>query len=154
VTAAGGTLTTASSSVISLWPRRLRPLAGPVLLAAALGAALWAPIPTLPDTARDAVIGRLEQRLPGWHVQRLTSSWEGAYTVVISCVGRELGFQFVPGHGLPPGAAWVLPDDPYSRRRLTGLSDHLLYLVWYPEDERSDALSCDDELARSERNRD
>ena len=148
MTAAGGTLSTTSSPVISIRARIPRPPVAVALLAAAFAAALWGPIPVLPDAGRDATITRLAQRLPGWEVERLAPSWEGATTVVTSCAGREIGFQLVPGHGLSPGSAWLVPDDPYSRQRLTDASDNRRYLVWHPEGERADALPCDDELAR------
>lgn len=151
VTAAGGTLSTTSSPVISIRARIPRPPIALGLLAAAFAAALWGPIPVLPDADRDATISRLAQRLPGWEVERLATSWEGATTVVTSCAGREIGFQLVPGHGLSPGSAWLLPDDPYSRQQLGDVSDNRRHLVWYPEGARADALPCDDELAGSGR---
>ncbi len=88
-------------------------------------------------------------RLPGWTIQRLERSWEGAYTVVTLCAGRQIGFQLVPGHGLPADDAWIQPNDAYSRERLVGISDHWRYLVWYDDPALVSSLSCEEELAGS-----
>jgi hypothetical protein len=77
---------------------------GALILASLAGAFLFAltvPIPTLPDAGRAEVRAELADRLPGWSVHRLEPSWENAYVVVTSCAGRDLAFQFIPGHGLP-----------------------------------------------------
>ena len=87
-------------------------------LAAAFLFALTVPIPTLPDAGRAEVRAQVADRLPGWSVQRIDPSWENAYAVVTSCAGRELAFQFVPGHGLPRHDAWIQPHNSYARARL------------------------------------
>jgi hypothetical protein len=127
---------------------RLRPGVALVFAAAALGLALWMPIPAAPDTGRATVLGQIERRLPGWAVDRLNPSWEGAYTVVASCAGRTLSFQYVPGHGLPRRDAWLQPSDEFARDRLALVSDHWRYLIWYGNPRRADTLSCSEELAR------
>ena len=80
-------------------------------LAGVLAFSLTVPIPTVPDDARAAVMHAVRTRLPGWRIERLDRSWEGAYTVVTLCAGREIGFQLVPGHGLPAEDAWIQPND-------------------------------------------
>ena len=111
--------------------------------------AFLAPVPTLPDTSRATVRAEVSERLPGWRIQKLDRSWEGAYTVVTSCAGKEVSFQWVPGHGLPPEDAGLHPSNDFARDRLRTLSDHRRYLVWYAEPRRPDSLSCDEELART-----
>jgi hypothetical protein len=130
--------------------RRFRPRLGAALLlaAAALAAALWLPIPAAPDAGRAAVLAQVEHRLPGWRVDRLAPSWEGAYTVVATCAGRTLSFQYVPGHGLPRDDAWLQPSDEFARDRLRLVSDHLRYLIWYAGPRHRGSLSCTEELAR------
>jgi hypothetical protein len=118
-------------------------------LAATFLIALLAPVPALPDSGRDVVQAEVSERLPGWTIQKLDRSWEGAYTVVTSCAGKEVSFQWVPGHGLPPEDAWLHPSNGFARDRLRQLSDHRRYLVWYAEPRRPDSLSCDEELART-----
>ena len=133
--------------------RLRRHLATPAALLALGGvfaAALVAPIPAGPNTARAEVMTRLETRLPGWDIIRTDSSWEGAWSVVAACGGNRLGFQLVPGHGLAPGDTWVKPEDTYSRTRLRYVSDHRTYLVWF-EGYRGRSLPCRSELARPER---
>lgn len=127
---------------------RGRAAAGALVLTAAFAGALVMPIPTMPDEARGAVRREVRDRLPGWHIERVDPSWEGAYTVVTTCAGIEVGFQYVPGHGLPADDAWIQPNDAYARERLAPLSDHYRYLVWFSERERPDRLSCSDEMAR------
>lgn len=127
---------------------RWRAAVGALTLAGVLAGALLLPVPVLPDGARAAVRTEVRHRLPGWRIERIDPSWEGAYTVVTTCAGLELGFQYVSGHGLLPDDAWIQPNDAYSRRRLTPLSDHYRYLVWYGERQRPDRLSCQEELAR------
>lgn len=131
-------------------PRRFRPRAGAAMLfaAAALAASLWLPIPAAPDAGRSAVLGQIERRLPGWDVSRVRPSWEGGYTVVASCAGRMLSFQYVPGHGLPRHDAWLQPSDEFARDRLRLVSDHRRYLIWYARPDDPDTLSCSEELAR------
>ena len=111
--------------------------------------AFLAPVPALPDSGRADVRAEVSERLPGWTIQKLDPSWEGAYTVVTTCAGKEVSFQWVPGHGLPPDDAWLHPSNGFARERLSTLSDHRRYLVWYAEPRRPDSLSCDEELART-----
>ena len=119
-------------------------------LAGVFALSLSVPIPTLPDPGRQSVLREVRERLPGWKVDRLERSWEGAYTIVTSCSGREMGFQFVPGHGLPAGDAWLQPNDSFARDRLRGLSDHWRYLVWYHDPALMNTLSCHEEIAGHE----
>jgi hypothetical protein len=119
-------------------------------LAAVFALSLSVPIPSLPDTGRQAVMREVTERLPGWTVERLERSWEGAYSVVTWCAGREMGFQFVPGHGLSGGSAWLQPNDSATRDRLRGVSDHWRYLVWYADPALMNTLSCHEEIAGSE----
>ncbi|HET7684923.1 MAG TPA: hypothetical protein VFM19_00755 [Candidatus Limnocylindria bacterium] len=130
--------------------RRLRrgPALGMLALVAAFWLALVAPIPTTGNAELDRVRTEVEQRFPGWRITRATASWENAFTVVASCAGREIGFQVVPEHGLPVGDAWVQPDDEFSRQRLTEVSDHHKYLVWFEHPLRERQLSCRAEMAR------
>jgi hypothetical protein len=118
------------------------------ILGTALAAAVALPIPTLPDSGRQTIATELSQRLPGWEVERLSPSWEGAYTVVTSCAGHRIDFQLVPGHGLGPDDAWVLPADEYAYERLTTLSDHWRHLIWFGDPAMSHELACRDLLAR------
>ena len=110
--------------------------------------ALVIPIPSMPDVGRAAVKAEVGERLPGWRIQRLHPSWEGAYTVVTSCAGKQVSFQFVPGHGLPADDAWLQPSNEYTRARLRPLSDHWRYLLWRGDPVEPQALSCAEELAR------
>ena len=121
-----------------------------VALAAALAIGLATPVPSIPDDDRAAVMDAVQERLPGWSVERLEPSWEGAYTVVTMCAGRQVGFQFVPGHGLPPDDAWIQPNDGFSRDRLRGVSDHWRHLVWYDDPALMNTLSCNEEIAGGE----
>jgi hypothetical protein len=120
------------------------------LLAVAFATALLAPLPVAPNEARAQVLASVERRLPGWHIERAQSSWEGAWSVVATCGTSQLGFQLVPGHGLAPGEAWLHPEDRYARERLGSISDSLRALVWLgqPIGERTRTLSCRQELAR------
>jgi len=125
---------------------------GPAALAAvaaAFVAALVAPIPALPDAGRTAVEDEVSSRLPGWTIERLQPSWEGAYAVVTNCAGKRVSFQFVPGHGLPRDDAWLQPSNDFTRSRLTAVSDDYRYLLWRGEPRQPERLSCMDELARS-----
>jgi hypothetical protein len=119
-----------------------------LLLAAAFGVALLAPVPVLPDQAEAAITQRVAERLPGWRIQRALPSWEGAWTVVATCGDRHVGFQMVPGHGLRPGDAWLHPEDEYSYDRLARISDDRTYLVWFGDERHAPSLSCRSELAR------
>jgi hypothetical protein len=107
-----------------------------------------APPPAAANHPRAEVIGQVQSRLPGWAIVKADAAWEGAWTVVAACGSRRLGFQVVPGHGLPAGYAWLQPADSYARSRLRLVSDHRGYLVWYPEQFRSRTLSCRRELRR------
>lgn len=120
----------------------------PLILAAVFGVALWAPIPTGPNEARADVMAQVEQRFPGWRIARASSSWEGAWSVVVSCGTRQVGFQLVPGHGLPAGDAWLHPEDRYSHARLATISDDRTYLVWYRDKKHAPSLSCRDQVAQ------
>lgn len=128
---------------------RRRVVAVPALLIAAFLATLAVPIPALPDVGRGSVRAEIAQRLPGWEVQRVDPSWEGAYTVVTTCAGKRVSFQFVPGHGLPSRDAWLRPSNSYARQRLTLVSDHYRWLIWRDEPRDLDRLSCSEELART-----
>ena len=116
-------------------------------LAAAFLFALTAPIPALPDAGRAGVRAQLADRLPGWSVQRIDPSWEGAYVVVTSCAGRELAFQFVPGHGLSRDDAWIHPHNSYARARLGATSDHARYLLWRGQRDDPASMGCYEDLA-------
>lgn len=118
-----------------------------IALASALSLSLILPLPTLPDHHRTAVANEVSERLPGWTIERLDRSWERGYTVVAACVGRQVGFQWVPGHGLPGDDAWIQPNDEYSRARLARTSDHWRHLVWYAVRQPRSSLSCAEELA-------
>ena len=119
-------------------------------LAGVFALSLSVPIPSLPDAGREAVLREVHERLPGWTVERLERSWEGAYSVVTWCAGREMGFQFVPGHGLPAGYAWLQPNDSSTRDRLRVISDHWRSLVWYDDPAMISSHSCHEEIAGSE----
>lgn len=127
---------------------RWRPAMAGILLAGVLAGALLVPVPTTPDAAQATVRSEVRERLPGWRIDRVTPSWENAYTVVASCEGLQIGFQFVPGHGLPADDAWIQPNDAYARDRLWEVSDSRRFLVWYGERRRPQRLSCHQELAR------
>lgn len=133
--------------------RLTRPIGRTGLLLASLAAtfaiALTAPIPSLPDAGRATVRAEVGDRLPGWTVNRVDPSWEGAYTVVASCAGREVAFQLVPGHGLPHDDAWLQPNNDYARRHLAVTSDHSRYLLWRDNPVDAAALSCAAEVART-----
>ncbi|MGH2392976.1 MAG: hypothetical protein ACRDGH_05705 [Candidatus Limnocylindria bacterium] len=118
-----------------------------VALAGVLALSLTAPIPSFPDDARTSVMGVVHERLPGWTIERVDRTWEGAFTVVTTCADRQIGFQYRPGHGMSPQDAWLQPDDPYARQRLATISDHWRHLVWYSEPAIVDSLSCQEELA-------
>lgn len=128
---------------------RLRPIVGAVALAALLAAALLLPIPRVGDPGQERVVAAVHSRLPGWSVLRVTDTWEGAYAVVAGCGARQIGFQFVPGHGLPPNDAWIQPNDEFARSRLQEVSDYSTVLVWRARPLVDRSLSCRQELARS-----
>jgi hypothetical protein len=121
----------------------------PLILGAIFAVALWAPIPAAPNTARAQVMAQVEKRFPGWQITRAHSSWEGAWAVVVNCGRLQIGFQLIPGHGLPAGDVWLHPEDPDARTRLATISDDRTWLVWYSDSVRARSLSCRTELARS-----
>jgi hypothetical protein len=124
---------------------------GALIIASLAGAfliALTVPIPTLPDAGRAEVRAEVADRLPGWSVQRLEPSWENAYVVVTSCAGRDLAFQFIPGHGLPRDDAWIHPHNSYARARLSATSDHERYLVWRGQQADPASMGCSENVAR------
>jgi hypothetical protein len=120
------------------------------LLAVVFATALLAPLPVAPNEARAEVVANVERRLPGWHIERTQSSWEGAWSVVATCGTLHLGFQLVPGHGLAPGDAWLHPEDRYARERLGSISDSWRALIWFaqPIGLGTKTLSCRQEMAR------
>jgi hypothetical protein len=112
----------------------LRRAAAGFFVAALLGAifvtAAAVPIPTAGNAPLDAVLGEVEQRLPGWQIVRAGESWENNYVVVAVCDEREVGFQVVPARRMAPGDAFIVPDDRFSRSRLRLVADdarHALY---------------------------
>lgn len=115
-------------------------------LSGVLALSLTVPIPSFPDHGEASVARVIHERLPGWTVERVNRSWEGAYTVVTMCAGRVLGFQYVPGHGLPERNAWLRPNDTYARERLAAISDDWRDLVWYDDPAIVATLSCQEEL--------
>jgi len=129
---------------------RLPPPIALAVLAVAFATALLAPLPVAPNHARAQVVADVERRLPGWHIERARSSWEGAWSVVATCGTLHLGFQLVPGHGLAPGDAWLHPEDSYARERLGSISDSWRELIWFAEPigDRTKTLSCRQEMAR------
>ena len=118
-----------------------------VALAGVLAFSLTVPIPSLPDEGEASVVRIVRERLPGWTVEHVDRSWEGAFAVVTSCADRELGFQYRPGHGLSPDDAWLNPSDTYTRERLASTSDHWRHLIWYADPAIMITLSCREELA-------
>jgi hypothetical protein len=128
--------------------RYRRLLVGAVALVALTAAALWVPIPRLGDPGVTRVLDQVHARLPGWSVLSATDTWEGGYAVVASCGARQIGFQVVPGHGLPLQDAWLQPNDEYTRSRLQEVSDYSTVLVWRAVPITNRTLSCRQELAR------
>lgn len=127
---------------------RLRAGAGLVALLPLLAFALWVPIPRVGNAGADRVLEAASERLPGWSIVRATDSWEGGYAVVASCGPRTMGFQVVPGHGLPLEDAWLQPNDAYAESRLRHVSDYPTFLIWRAHPLISRTLSCSEELAR------
>lgn len=127
--------------------RTLRTGASFVALAGVFALSLTAPIPTLPDEGEASVVRIVRERLPGWTVEHVDRSWEGAFAVVTTCADREMAFQYRPGHGLPPDAAWLQPSDSDTRERLVTISDHWRHLVWYGDPAIVATLTCQEELA-------
>jgi len=130
--------------------KRLRRAAALIALPLLLGIALWAPIPRVGDPGVDRVVAQVHARLPGWHVVRATDTWEGGYAVVTSCGAREMGFQLVPGHGLPPDDAWLQPNDWYARIWLERVSDYPTFLIWRARPVINRKLTCNQQLAEVE----
>lgn len=130
--------------------RSHRVLIGGVALAALTAMALWVPIPRLGDPGVASVVEQVHTRLPGWSVLSATDTWEGGYAVVASCGARQVGFQVVPGHGLPLQDFWIQPNDQYTRSRLQEVSDYSTVLVWRAVPITTQTLSCRQELARSD----
>ncbi len=128
---------------------RLRILGGALALVALTAGALWVPVPRVGDPGVARILAAVHARLPGWSVLSTTDTWEGAYAVVASCGARQIGFQYVPGHGLPPQDAWIQPNDEYARSRLQEVSDYSTVLVWRARPITDRTLSCRQELARS-----
>jgi len=131
-----------------LTPRYLRPAAPALALGAVLAIALWAPVPHFGDQGAAHVVAAVQERLPGWTVERPVDIWEGGYAVVASCGSSQLGFQVIPGHGLPLDDAWLQPNDTFTRRHLQELSDYPTYLIWTSSSIAPRTLSCREELAR------
>jgi hypothetical protein len=113
-----------------------------------LAAALTMPIPRLGDPGLNRIVGLAQERLPGWSIVRATDTWEGGYALVARCGTRQLGFQVIPGHGLPPEDAWLQPNDSYAQARLAEVSDYPSFLLWRARPVLNRTLSCHDELAR------
>jgi hypothetical protein len=130
-----------------------RRLAGGTLLFAAFLLALVFPAPTGPDHngARAAVEAQIRERLPGWRVTTLNESWESAWTVVARCGTEEIGFQYIPEHGLPLGDVWTLPNNEASRLWLRRIADHWKYLIWRQNPEEPNSLSCQQAIAMRDR---
>ena len=114
-----------------------------------LGAALWAPIPKVGNPGIDRVVAQVHARLPGWDVVGATDTWEGGFAVVASCGRQEMGFQVVPGHGLPPDDAWLQPNDWSARIWLEQVSDYPTFLIWRARPAIDRTLICDRELAQA-----
>jgi hypothetical protein len=122
--------------------------AGMLALAALAAVALWVPIPRLGDAGINRIVAETRQRLPGWSIVETTDTWEGGYAVVASCGTRVIGFQVVPGHGLPPDDAWLQPNDGYASGRLAQVTDYPAFLIWRARPVLPRTLSCEEELAR------
>jgi hypothetical protein len=129
--------------------RRLHRPAALLSLPLLLAVAFWAPIPRVGDPGIDRVLAEVHERLPGWDVQHATDTWEGGYAVVASCGAREIGFQVVPGHGLPPDDFWLQPNDWYARTRLEEVSDYPTFLIWRAQPIINRTLSCQRQLAQA-----
>lgn len=125
--------------------RTFRTGASFVALAGVLALSLTVPIPSLPDLGEASVVRVVRERLPGWTVEHIDRSWEGAFVVVTACADREMGFQIRPE--LSPDSAWLHPSDAFTRERLASVSDHWRHLVWYGDPAIAPTLSCEEELA-------
>jgi hypothetical protein len=113
-----------------------------------LAAGLALPLPRLGDAGLNRIVGLAQERLPGWSIVKATDTWEGGYALVASCGARQLGFQVIPGHGLPPDDAWLQPNNSYAQARLAEVSDYPTFLIWRARPVLSRTLSCHQELAR------
>jgi len=111
--------------------------------------AVWAPIPKVGDPGIDRVVAQVHARMPGWDVLRATDTWEGGYAVVASCGAREVGFQVVPGHGLPPNDAWLQPNDWTTRISLEQISDYPTFLIGRAQPQTDRTLGCDQQLTQA-----
>lgn len=131
-----------------LTPRHLRRAAALLALGPVLAIALWVPMPHFGDQGAARVEATVQERLPGWIVERPVDIWEGGYAVVASCGSSQLGFQVIPGHGLPLDDAWLQPNDTFTRGQLQDLSDYPAYLIWSSSSIAPRTLSCREELAR------
>ena len=60
-----------------------------------------------------------------------------------------MGFQVVPGHGLPPDDAWLQPNDWSARIWLEQVSDYPTFLIWRARPAIDRTLICDRELAQA-----
>jgi hypothetical protein len=130
-----------------------RRLAGGALLVAAFLGALVFPAPSGAEhnRARAEVEAQVRERLPGWRITTLNESWESAWRVVARCGGEEIGFQYIPEHGLPLGDAWTLPSNETSRTRLRRIADHWKYLIWRQNPDERQSLSCQQAIASRDR---
>jgi hypothetical protein len=131
--------------------RLLRAIGSVISLAAVFAGAYLAPIPTVGNADRAGVIALVEERLPGWEVRRATDAWEGATALTVACGYEEIGFQVVPGHGLPTGMLWLQPTDGSANRILAEISDYPGYLIWLKRPLVPRALSCQELLGRERR---
>jgi hypothetical protein len=131
--------------------RLLRAIGSVVALAALFAAAYLAPIPAVGNADRAGVIALVKERLPGWEVRGATDAWEGATALTVACGGDEIGFQVVPGHGLPASMVWLQPTDGSANRILAEISDYPGYLIWLKRPLVPRALSCQELLAGESR---
>ena len=132
---------------------RLRRFAALLALPLLFAVAVWAPIPKVGDPGIDRVVAQVHARMPGWAVVGATDTWEGGYAVAASCGAQEMGFQVVPGHGLPPNDSWLQPNDEYTRIWLKQVSDYPTFLIWRAQPQTDRTLSCDRQLAQAESSR-
>jgi hypothetical protein len=132
---------------------RLRRFAALAALPLLFVVALYAPIPKVGDPGIDHLVAQVHARMPGWEVVRATDTWEGGYAVVASCGLKQMGFQVVPGHGLPPNDSWLQPNDENTRIWLEQVSDYPTFLIWRATPQTDRTLSCDSQLAQVESGR-
>jgi hypothetical protein len=134
---------------VSIVITRLRRVAALLALPLLFVVAVWAPIPRVGDPGIDRVVAQVHARMPGWDVLRTTDTWEGGYAVVASCGAREVGFQVVPGHGLPPNDVWLQPNDWTTRISLEQISDYPTFLIWRAQPQTDRTLGCDQQLTQA-----